>query len=98
MHQSYIGRQNNYIKGFGFSYNLVAIYYTNSKFILNNKIWFIYCIYIYKGKVKRNAESFRYMRTFLHNLAQINIKSKACRPVQNISERDLLSGPGKKNN
>lgn len=54
---------------------------------------YILYIYIYKGKVKRNAESFRYMRTFLHVLAQINIKSKACHPVQNISDQDLLSGP-----
>lgn len=51
-------KAKNYIKGFGFFYNLVAIYYTNSKFILNNKTWYIYCIYIYikkKGKAERNA-------------------------------------------
>lgn len=48
-------KAKNYIKGFVF-YNLVAIYYTNSKFILNNKTWYIYCIYLYKkGKEERNA-------------------------------------------
>lgn len=78
-------KAKNYIKGFGFFYNLVAIYYTNSKFILNNKTWYIYCIYIYiKKKKERQREMLKdlgYMHTFPQILAQINMKGKLSHPV-----------------
>lgn len=85
VHQSYIGRQKITLKVLGFFYNLVAIYYTNSKFILNNKTWYIYCIYIYiKKKKERQREMLKdlgYMHTFPQILAQINMKGKLSHPV-----------------
>lgn len=41
-----------------FFYNLVAIYYTNSKFILNDKTWYIYCIYIKKERKREMLMDF----------------------------------------